>query len=263
MSLSLDPRLTEDEPVSDFDALLAAAYDDHRIAGVILGGSRGKGFGTDRSDWDVYLVTVDGALPDDVARSLPEVGPEVQLCAALTMSEFAQHADVGHAKEWDRYNFAHVTPVLDRTDGQLGRLCQAKEWLPDQVAEARAALFLDGYLNSYYRAVKNARDGSPEAALLDAAESVNHMLNFVFAAERRARPYNKYLAWELTIHPLSHAWWPSADPVNELLRVVRGDPAAGAKAFGNIERTARHTGFAGVLDAWGEECLIRMRRGGP
>jgi len=56
--------------VGRFEDVLALAHSDSRISGIILGGSRGKGFETDRSDWDVYLVLFDGAGPDEMTAAL-------------------------------------------------------------------------------------------------------------------------------------------------------------------------------------------------
>jgi len=70
-----------------------------------------------------------------------------------------------------------------------------------EAAATRARARLDAYVNSYYRTLENARDGNRSAAGLDAAESFSNLLEFVFAAERRVRPYNKYLEWELGTHP--------------------------------------------------------------
>ncbi|MCO6716866.1 hypothetical protein KQH23_31045, partial [Streptomyces sp. CHB19.2] len=61
---------------------------------------------------------------------------------------------------------------------------------------------LDAYANSLYRSVKNDRDGHALAARLDAADSVRFLLELLFALDRRPRPYNKYLAWELARFPL-------------------------------------------------------------
>jgi len=43
------------------------------------------------------------------------------------MSQFAAHAEVGSDDEWNRYTFAHVAPAFDRSNGELERLCRAKE----------------------------------------------------------------------------------------------------------------------------------------
>lgn len=230
-----------------------------------MGGSRGKGLGTEDSDWDVYVVVqrehdvprVRDDLSDDVVPGV------IDVCAVFTLDQFAKHAAVGAGDEWNRYNFAHLVPSLDRTPEQvLQRLCDEKEWLPEEVAVARAGGALDAFLNSYYRALKNSRDGNALAASLDAAEAVPRLLDFVFAAERRVRPYNKFLAWELRVHPLERDWWPTADVPSLLVDVVTtGSLTLLAAVFNAVDQQARALGMGQVIDDWGVRAVDAMRRG--
>ena len=72
-----------------FDEVLAAAERDSRIVGLILGGSRGKGFGTERSDRDVYLILDDWVERSDLVRST-NTSPAVQIDAVPTLEDFAR-----------------------------------------------------------------------------------------------------------------------------------------------------------------------------
>ena len=244
-----------------FDDLLSVVEGDPRVVAVVLGGSRGKGTASARSDWDVYLIAADGSNVADLFALFSSADDRVELCGVLTLSEFATYADVGSADEWNRYTFAHVEPVFDRTDGVVSGLCAAKEWLPDELAAERAALGLDAYCNLHYRAMKSIHnDDAPLAGQLDAAESVGQLLEFVFAAERRVRPYNKFLAWELERHPLEADWLPSSGATELLARITAGNAAAAVATFERVERYARQAGYADVLDAWPEPALAEMRR---
>lgn len=263
-SVYVEARRCDSPSVTDpFSSLLSRATADPRVLGLIVGGSRGKGFQTANSDWDVYVVTSNAAQPSEVRDGLgTSGGARIDLCAVLTVDDFAAHALPGEAEEWNAYNFAHLTPTLDRTGGLLQRLCDEKEWLPEDVAHARAGAHLDGYINSYYRSLKNERDGNVVASRLDAAESVACLLGFVFTAERRVRPYNKFLAWELDRHPVSVDWWVVSDPMATVMKVVAtGDLQAQAAIFTGIERRARILGLGDVLDAWGSSTLAAMARG--
>lgn len=235
------------------------------VVGVVVGGGRGKGVFTDQSDWDVYLVVRDGEDPGSLRSTLARDGPadRVELCGVFTVEQFEAHAAIGGAEEWNRYNFAHLVPELDRTPGRvLQHLCDAKEWLPEHVAAQRAPVALDAFLNAYYRALKNERDGYEIAAALDAAEAVTGLLNFVFTVERRVRPYNKFLAWELARHPLARAWWPGPDAPSLLLHVLRrGTPAHLAPIFRTLERQVRALGLGQVVDDWGTEAVSALRGG--
>ncbi|CAM5579080.1 putative protein OS=Streptomyces aurantiogriseus OX=66870 GN=GCM10010251_58170 PE=4 SV=1 [Streptomyces aurantiogriseus] len=120
--------------------------------------------------------------------------------------------------------------------------------------------WLDAYANSLYRSVKNARDGESLAARLDAADSLGSLLEFLFALDRRPRPYNKYLRWELTHHPLPG--WDTAALLDAVEHIAAtADVLAQRALFARVEPVARTAGHGEVLDDWGEDLLL-MRPGG-
>jgi hypothetical protein len=186
-----------------FMALVTAAERDDRIVGLVLGGSRGKGLGTLRSDYDVYLVVADGVDPEAIETAV-DYSDGIDRVGVWTVAAFAAYA-IGDGNDWNRYNFAHLKPAVDKL-GSLQGLCDAKEWLPADEARSTAEGLLMAYLNYRFRAAKNHADGNLDAAAMDAAETMFVMLDFIFTTERRARPYNKFLAWELSIHPLENDW---------------------------------------------------------
>jgi hypothetical protein len=241
-----------------FAKLVSTAERDDRIVGLVLGGSRGKGLGTSRSDYDVYLVVADGVDPDTIEMDVDYDGDGVELVGVWTVAAFAAYA-IGDDNDWNRYNFAHLQPAVDKL-GSLQGLCDAKEWLPADVARASAEVLTDVYLNYRYRAAKNHADGNLDAAALDAAESAIAMLDFMFTAERRARPYNKFLAWELSRHPLEHDWGVAAQQPGTSTRLLRtGDISMQAACFQAVEQVARQLGFGTVMDTWRPSELALMR----
>lgn len=247
--------------LTTFDELRTALDADARVVGLVLGGSRGKGCETEESDWDVYVIAVDDAAAEAVAAELGELPAHLELCQCVGVDSFARHAGVGDPQEWNRYAFAHVTPVIDRLGGAVGELCRAKELVPPDVAHARAGGLLDAYANARYRAAKSHRAGRADAARLDAAESLPHLLALAFTAEGRARPYNAYLTWELERHPLVGRWLPTQDWPATLLGVAAGDEELAAAVFRRVEAEARARDLGDVLDAWGADSL-RVMRGG-
>jgi hypothetical protein len=71
----------------------------------------------------------------------------------------------------------------------------------------------------------------------------------VFAIEGRVRPWNKYLEWELSKHPLDEPEW-AFDP---FLDRVDGLPSSAAEQqamFRDLERVARRRGFGELIDSW-------------
>jgi hypothetical protein len=230
--------------------LRALARNDPNVVGLFLGGSRGKGLGTPRSDYDVYLIV--NKKVGEYRRHFPFRQDDDPQVVVLSLAEFRRHAEIGSETEWNRYTFAHVTAVLDKT-GEIQQLLDEKGVLPREAAHGIAAEALDAYINSYYRSAKNFRDGDELAGRLDAAESVPYFLVTLFALHERVRPYNKYLRWELEQHPLPGEQW-SVERLLPLLEAVSsGDLAAQRSLFRDVELLARERGHGDVIDGWGDD----------
>jgi hypothetical protein len=221
------------------EELLREAEADPDVLGIVLGGSLGKGaLITEHSDYDVWVIV------RDETRLVPHRRGERIELITVTLADFERRpAD---------YTFAHVTPLLDK--GGITELVAAK----GRVDPTSAGEPLDGYANMLYRSLKNARDGHPLEARLDAAESVPYFLEFLFRAHGRVRPYNKWLRWELEEHPLEPPW--TADELlPRLERVLVGE---GQQAlFRDAERLARERGHGEVIDGW--EPDVPWLRGDP
>jgi hypothetical protein len=238
--------------------LRALARRDPNVVGLFLGGSRGKGVATEHSDYDVYVI-VDKKVGEYRRRFPLRHGDDPEVIV-LSVAEFRRHAAVGSELEWNRYTFAHVRAELDKT-GEIQQLLDEKGSLPKDAARRMAAEALDGYINQYYRAAKNFRDGNEQAGRLDAAESVPYFLVTLFALHERVRPYNKYLRWELEEHPLPGDEWGAARLLPLLDAVVAGDLEAQRQLFHDVERLARERGQGDVVDGWGAD-LTLLRGGG-
>ena len=233
--------------MTGFEALLAEAEADPDVVGVVLGGSRGKDdLMTERSDHDVHVIVRDAAAYERWAARRPfRHGDPIEV-VVTTLEGFRAHPP--------DYTFAHVAPLLDR--GGIAALVAEK----GRVDPATAGEPVDGYVNCYYRAAKNARDGRPLEARLDAAESIPHFLEFLFAVHGRVRPYNKWLRWELERHPLEPPW-----SANELLprleRILDGRLEEQPALFRDAERLAHERGLGEVVDGW--EPDVAWLRGDP
>ena len=230
--------------MTDAEELFRAARDDSNVLGLVVGGSRGKGeYVTDESDWDVYVI-VHERPSETRSRRGGAIEPMYR-----TLDELRATPD------WNRYTFAHVRPALDKT-GEIAPI----------VAElgrrdpATAGGWLDAYVNSLYRSLRNERLGLELASRLDAAESVPWWLEFVFSAYGRVRPYNKWLRWELETHPLGEPW--AAETVLPRLdRIVStGDLDEQNALFRVTEAFARERGLGDVIDGWDPD--VPFLRGG-
>lgn len=239
----------------ELTALLADVEHDPNVAGLVLTGSAAReDMATARSDLDVYVVLY---RPDAARRTTRSAAVDLPVCTLDDLRNVPPPPEPDPDGWWDRYSFAHSRILLDRTDGELARL--AAGWATLSGPECKLILesYLDGYVNYVYRSLKSHRDGRLLEARLDAAESLVWALTLVFAFERRVRPYNKYLGWELRNHPLDRPEWQASVLLPRLEAVLdTGDAGSQRAIFASIEEAAREVGLGGILDGWGDELAL-------
>src|SRR5215213_4239352 len=241
-----------------FQCLLQEAREDPQIVALVLTGSRGKGFGSEASDFDVLLVVRPEALETYRARfyereswddfdwwvtSLPELEPIA--------------ATWGDPLGWEifcneRYSFADVSVLVDKT-GEVQQLVEAKGAIPEEHRLPIVYTALGAYTNSLYRSLKCLSSGNNLGARLEAADAIGHALTVIFALEGRHRPYYGYLARELDARPL--ATFPL--PADELLAMIdsildRADAATQQRLLAIIDSLGRRAGCDQAFDEWGD-----------
>ena len=208
---------------------------------MVLSGSRGAGaFVTDRSDFDVFLVT---RKPDD--RWSFVYGSAVEI-VAMTLDWFETYALPGSRAAWNRPAFLFAKVEIDRLDGQIARLVEAKRRLAPDEAKTLAAESLDGYINALFRSLANLEAGRDLEGRLDAAETIPPLLTTAFALESRVRPFNKWLRHDLDREPLA------IEGLVDRVDRIRGDadPDDQRAMFRDMERRARAAGHGAVVDGW-------------
>lgn len=238
-----------------YDAFAELATADAAVVGLVLKGSRAHdGMVTRHSDHDLYVV-----IADDAATGLTRFAGHRTAGLDLVVVSLTEFRAAG-MPGFERYALARARVVLDRLDGGITRILAAKARLSADEAFRDADRWLDAYANSLYRSVKNHRDGRALAARLDAADSMRFLLELLFALDRRPRPYNKYLEWELVRHPLPG--WDTDVLLHAVDRVsATGDVSLQRRLFAPVEEAARAAGHGEVLDAWGEDLeLMRPLR---
>lgn len=238
--------MTPQQPLT-YDAFVELAAADPAVVGLVLKGSQAHdGMVTRHSDHDLYVVVADDATTG-LTRLTGHRTPGLDL-VVVTLAEFRAAGMPG----FERYALARARIVLDRLDGGIARILAEKARLDPEEAFQDAGGWLDAYANSLYRSLKNHRDGQALAARLDAADSIRFLLELLFALDRRPRPYNKYLEWELARHPLPG--WDTDVLLHAVDRVTAtGDAARQRHLFRLVEAAAREAGHGEVLDAWGED----------
>ncbi|MFE5813310.1 hypothetical protein [Streptomyces sp. NPDC056479] len=245
--------MTAQQPLL-YDAFIELAAADPAVVGLVLKGSQAhEGMSTEYSDHDLYVVLAEGAATT-LARHAEHRTPQLDL-VILTLDEFRAAGMPG----FERYALARAQILLDRLDGGIAQILAAKAHLDADEAFRDAGEWLDAYANSLYRSIKNDRDGHALAARLDAVDSMRFLLELLFTLDRRPRPYNKYLEWELRRFPLPG--WNTRKLLDDVDRISRtGDAPAQRGLFADVELQARRAGHGAVLDAWGEDLdLMRPR----
>ena len=241
-----------------YQAVLSLAEADPAVVGLVLFGSQAhEGMVTRYSDHDLCVILADGATTDLTGQRTAELDFGISSlaefrAAGMPGGEECRHLTMHCSKTFDRYKWARATVVLDRLGGGIAQILADKAQLGADEAFRSCDEWLDAYANSLYRSVKDDRDGHALAARLDAADSVRFLLELLFALDRRPRPYNKYLAWELARYPLPG--WDADELLDTVDRIARtGDVSLQRRLFARVEAVARQAGHSKVLDAWGED----------
>jgi hypothetical protein len=241
--------LIRPEPI--FYSLLNEARDDPNILAFWLDGSRGKGLETGCSDYDCTMIVEEKVSSQYVHRYGNLGSPEIDL-SVMTLSQFRNYAAWGSDTAWARYNFTHLSALVDKTGGEVQRLIDEKGKIPAAVKANFIAGALDYFINQTYRSLKCFRDGTPLGARLEAAEAVTPFLNAIFALHDRLRPYYKYLQWELNERPLTRFTLRSDELAQYVLDILqKGNPPAQQNLLIHLEELARADGYAEIFDDWG------------
>lgn len=233
-----------------FNGLYEEAKNDSNILGFILTGSRGKGFATKHSDYDVYLV-----VKDEVLESYEKKYQKIYIgdLGVFSLASFEDYAALGSRYEWDRYNFTHLKVLIDR-NGRIQNLVDEKGRIPKEKIHSYVSDALDGYINYVYRSVKCFRDSNMIGARLEAARSIPLFLKVIFGLEGRITPYYKYLEWELENFPLKLFPMSSKDIIEYLLAILEtANIPIQQELLKTIERVFRKEGYSSVFNQWGSE----------
>ncbi|WP_455140939.1 nucleotidyltransferase domain-containing protein [Candidatus Hodarchaeum mangrovi] len=233
----------------DFSQLRDIARTDSNIIGLILGGSRGKGKETENSDYDCWII-IKEEVYDEYKEKLNNFSPYIDL-GITTLKKLRGYAEWGSSLFWDRYNFAHITPMIDKTEGQLQQIIEEKGLLPSEFEYEFTSSNLDAYINSVYRSIKCLRDGNDIGYRLDAAESISYMLTVLFALHGRIKPYSKYLYWELESFPLTELPWTPQEFINMIVRILdSGDYCIQQKILHYVKQISQAKGYGKIFEEW-------------
>lgn len=234
----------------NFTTLLVRLENDTDVLGAFLSGSRGKGFATAHSDYDVIIIVREDARETCQERYPFRYRPDID-CVVHDLSGFHGYATYDSPEAWDRYDFAHVEILFDRT-GKLLQLIDAKGRLPTERRGEVLRGSLDAYINGLYRSLKCLRNVNALGARLEAAVSISALLTFLFALEGRHSPFPGYLQQELTHYPIT-----GVQTEQLLLYIDRISATADLEAqqalLRLVDKLAVHADLSDVLADWGDD----------
>jgi len=220
----------------------AAKYNED-ILGLVVTGSRGKGFENQWSDYDFAIFVKDEALEkyQERYKNLP---PDGRLYI-FTLNSFKARAAWRGPLHWERYTWAHLSVENDRTAGEIQNLLDEKSHVPVEHVDDHIRQSLRWYFNQVYHSLKNLRAGNMIGYHFEAAEGIRPFLEAVFCLhDRRLAPYYKYLAWELETYPLYKLNLSGDDLVHCLTKILEsGDWRTQQKLLHEAKRVFTLEGF--------------------
>lgn len=232
-----------------FDDLLNEAKTDNNIIGFFLGGSRGKGYENDLSDYDLHMIVKDD-VAEEYKKKFDREMPEIDLSVS-SLSEFSEYAQWQSNTYWDRYDFTHVQALVDKTGGEIQKLIDEKGSIPKEKRDEFINGSIDAYMNGFFRSVKSYRKQDAAGVRLEAAASIPYLLNALFALHDRATPFANYLSRELQRRPLEKFSWNTEKFLAALLKILDdGDLKTQQELAKTVETDFRKEGYGKVFDGW-------------
>jgi hypothetical protein len=241
------------EAKKQFEQILDDAKNDPNILALWLSGSRGKGvIVTEYSDYDCDLIVSEGVFKEYKSKYESIGNPDLEIFVR-TLPIFKKYAEWGSDTSWDRYSFAHIKPLVDKT-GEIQQLFDNKSIVPKDKVKEFVSGAIDAYVNELYRSLKCFRDGNSVGSQLEGSESVPWLLMAVFGMEGRLKPYYKYLEWELKTYPLSKLPWAVDDFFKKIIAIsTSADIKTQKEVLRSMEPVFKSSGFGEVLDGWKEK----------
>lgn len=233
-----------------YQKILEEAESDPDVIGFVLDAGRGKGFVTERSDYDILVIVKDNKKQDGKEKYEKYYTTEIIDIGVCTLLEFKNSDGWGTEEEPYRYGYAYIKAQVDKT-GEIQKIINEKGIIPPDKVKEFVSRELDSYMNLYYRSMKNHRDGNMMAAHFDGAESMFYLLTIMFGIEGRLRPYNKFLEWDLKEHPLKLLPWSPDEFIRKLKKIATiGDIETQKEIFSKICELFRREGYGKVIDGW-------------
>lgn len=236
--------------MNDYEKIIKEVEENEEVLGLILVGSRGKGFENEYSDYDLVMIIKDGAAFGVSKKYTDSKIDNVDL-KLYSLSDFKKYAAWDSPASWDRYNYAHVKILIDKTSGELAKIVKEKGYIPEDKREKLIDWWLDAYINGVYRSVKCIRNNNLVGAHLEAVNSILDLLTLIFAINGRHRPFLGYVQKELEQYPLESLPWEPTDFIKKIKNVLEtADLKTQQELLSGIEKMSREMGHGNIFDSW-------------
>lgn len=232
-----------------FNQLLEKAKTDNNVVGLFLTGSRGKGFENEYSDYDIKIIIRDDAEDVEFKDNKKFKSEDMDL-TVMSLANLRKYAEWNSAFAWDRYSFARVKALMDKTD-EIQKIIDEKGIILEKDRSDFITSSLDAYINQVYRSVKCLRNNNEVGARLEAAASIPSLLDLVFAIHGRVRPFFGYLEKELGSVHLEKLPWKSDEFINKILLIQSSaDLSTQQEVLKTIKALLCKEGYDKVFDDW-------------
>jgi hypothetical protein len=141
--------------------------------------------------------------------------------------------------------------IYDRT-GELTALSEELAHMPEEHAREKAAAAYDAYLNSMFRSLKCWRRGDELGARINAAQSVDSLLDALFALERLWRPFASRVY--LHLGKLDGQGWQAGELRGTLLGLLTtAEPRRQQEVARRVIALMAERGYGQVYGDWASE----------
>lgn len=233
----------------EFNNIVKEAENDSNVLGMILVGSRGKGFENEHSDYDAIIILKDEAHEETKQKYKNKKSVDMDL-SIYSLADFKNYANWDSSMAWDRYTFAHVKILINRIEN-LEKIINDKGYVPKDKQKQFIEWWIDGYINGVFRSIKALRNKNEFGARLEANNSILDLLTLVFGINGRHRPFLGYTEKELIKYPLEKLPWKVNDFIKMISIVLESsDLKTQQKLLQDTENWCHELGYGHIIDAW-------------
>jgi hypothetical protein len=232
-----------------FEDLFDEAKSDDNIIGFFLGDTKDNGIGDHLSGINLCMIVKDDIVNEYKKKFDIEV-PEINL-SVMSLTEFTEYSESQGETSGERYNFTHLSALVDKTGGEIQKLIKEKGLIPENQQAEFINNSLNAYINCFYRSVRSYQKQEAVGIRLEAAASIQYLLNALFALHGRVAPFADYLVSELKARPLEKFSWSVKKILEVLLKILNtGDLETQQELFKAVEKVFRSSGYGKVFDDW-------------